>query len=692
MLRLNVGRAALGVAVLLMGFVWCGPAHAETKATPPLAGHMRAVAAQPVVTPPLIDGVLSEQAWTLGATADGFWVSERQQPSADQTRVVVLYDDTMLYFAFTCLDGRPELIRASQTTRDGAPGLDDRITVELDPYHNHRSLSRFTVTARGTQSDAIGGGRASNFEGKGKWTAAATRTPDGWTAEIAIPLEMLEFDPTTDTFGINFRRYQNRSSEWSEWADLTSQRLLEEAGHLTGLRLSQTAVPGRLAVKQYVSAGIGAAGDTAATGKPNNGVDGRYQWRGTMTSVASVKPDFSGTDADVPGIAFSHTEKFVRDRGPFFQEGEAFFGDRELFQSGRIEEFDLGVKTFGRVDDYQVGVLATTANTGRADYVGRIVREVGPAFNMSATLVGTDRPTIDNNTLQVQAGGRVGRHLRVEGDVARSSADRDDGTRRRGEVAYHTSHAYSGAWMDHTDADYLAASGFLPADLIGTPADLIGTEGRGAYGGYNHAFGNASMRRADASMSYDVRDTTSGLRQRETASFYAGAETSNNVQLKAGTTVGSYRPRGAVPGEWRNVINDDRYYLMSAYYQSPAGHLGYGAQYSWGVAGEHQYDSLAPSLWLAPSPHLSLSYSFERADNERVQHQHVLAATWVSGTQSFATRWVDYDGGYYRVSYRRVLTRSVDAFGVFTSDPYDSGKLNMKLIWTLLPFERPGRN
>ena len=34
-------------------------------------------------------------------------------------------------------------------------GLDDRITIELDPYHNHRSISRFTVTARGTQSDAM---------------------------------------------------------------------------------------------------------------------------------------------------------------------------------------------------------------------------------------------------------------------------------------------------------------------------------------------------------------------------------------------------------------------------------------------------------------------------------------------------------------------------------------------------------
>ena len=36
------------------------------------------------------------------------------------------------------------------------------------------------------------------------------------------------------------------------------------------------------------------------------------------------------------------------------EEGAALFGDREVFHSGRIDDFDLGVKTFGRVDDYHV--------------------------------------------------------------------------------------------------------------------------------------------------------------------------------------------------------------------------------------------------------------------------------------------------------------------------------------------------
>ena len=52
--------------------------------------------------PPAIDGRLIDPAWQLGSTADDFWVSAWRQAPTDQTRVVVLYDDTTLYVAFAC--------------------------------------------------------------------------------------------------------------------------------------------------------------------------------------------------------------------------------------------------------------------------------------------------------------------------------------------------------------------------------------------------------------------------------------------------------------------------------------------------------------------------------------------------------------------------------------------------------------
>ena len=667
-------RVRRSLAFLLLSLAWAGTATAQ----PPPPGHTRVAIASRTSTPPVIDGTLAEPLWADGAVADAFWDSEHQRAPQDQTSVRVLYDDVAVYFAITCLDAQPDRIRAIQIARGSGPGLDDHVTIELDPHHNHRSLSRFTVTARGTQSEVLAGGRAGQREWAGAWRAAARQTPSGWTAEVAIPLEMLEFDPETETFGLNISRYQHRTRQRSEWANLTAQRLPEEAGHLTGLRLARVAGSGRLAAMQYLSAGTG---DPRATNAVGTGVDVRYQWLGTMTSMVSARPDFSGIDTDATPVAFSYTEQFVRDRRPFFQEGTAFFGGRELFHSGRIDRFDVGVKTFGRIDGYQVGVLATSdRTTGRSDYVGRVLKEIGPAFNVSATLVGTDRSTVNNETVQLQAGGRLGRHLRIEGQVAQSAtADAGgDGGRRRGEVKYETPHWYSGGWMDDTDPDYFAANGFLAADVIGTT-------GRGVYGGYTSAFGDAWMRRADASVSVDIRDTSDGARQRETTSLYAGAQTAANIRIDAGFTVGSYRPRGTAPNQWLDVLNEDRYYLASASYESPTGHFGYGAQYSWGFVGVQEYASLAPNVWLAPTPHLSLAYSFERAEHDAVRHQHVLTGTWdISEAQALSARWLEDAGGYYRVSYRRTLTGSVDAYGLYTASPYDTGTLNVKFVWTLV--------
>lgn len=626
----------------------------------------------------MIDGRVIDAAWQLAETAQDFWVSDWRQPPTDQTRVVTLYDDTTLYVAFICFDSRPELVRALQITRDAPPGVDDQVSVELDPHHNHRSVSRFTVTARGTPSDALAGGRAAAAF-KGTWTAAAQRTPTGWTAEFAIPFAMLEVDPGADAIGVNFSRYQHRTREWSYWADVTPQHLPEEAGHLTGLALPRTTTPRQLAMRQYLSSNPRSS-PGAAPGETVTGADLRYQWGRGLTSVLSARPDFSGVDGAVAGAGFSYTEKFVADRRPFFQEGRAFFGDRELFHSGRIEDFDVGVKTFGRVDDYQVGVLATTdADTGRADYVGRVVREVGSTFNLSATVAGTRRETLENNAVQVRAGGRVGRYLQLDGNVARTatSGAAGDGTRGRAEIAYRRPRWYSGGWADHTDAGFFAADGFLPADIVGTT-------GRGAYSGYTRQSGHAWLRGTEAMVTYQVRETITGLRQRESASVYVGANTAANVQVSGGLTTGTYRPRGPAPGTWIDTVNDDRSYLASATYQSPSGQFGYGAHYSWGVAGLQTYDSLSPSLWLAPGAHFSFAYSFERATYDQVRRQHVVSGTWtISGVQSLAARWVEDDGGYYRVSYRRGLARSMDAFGVYTSDPYEPRRLDVKLVWTL---------
>ena len=335
-------------------------------------------------------------------------MSARQQAPTDQTRVVVVYDDTPLYVAFTCLDARPELIRASQITRDAPPGLDDRVTVELDPHHNHRSVSRFTVTARGTQSDAMAGGRGRQRAWQGEWRAAARRTPVGWTAEMAIPFALLEFDPDADTFGINFSRYQNRTREWSEWADLTPQRL--PGGGRPPDRpaaADRRRRRGSLAVMQYL------ASNPRERGRGDAPAEIEHRRRRALPV---------GPRADVDGLGASrlqrHRRRRARHRLQLHREvrrATAGRSSRKAARSSATASSSTAAASRTSTSAPRRSAASTTTRwacwppptpaTGRADYVGRVVREVGPAFNLSATVAGTRRDAVDNNAVQLQAGG-----------------------------------------------------------------------------------------------------------------------------------------------------------------------------------------------------------------------------------------------------------------------------------------------
>ncbi|MCA9737645.1 MAG: hydrolase, partial [Gemmatimonadetes bacterium] len=61
-----------------------------------------------------------------------------------------------------------------------------------------------------------GGGVNKSWDGI--WEAQVARVPEGWSAEIRIPFRTLNFDPTLDTWGINFQRTVRRKNEEILWS------------------------------------------------------------------------------------------------------------------------------------------------------------------------------------------------------------------------------------------------------------------------------------------------------------------------------------------------------------------------------------------------------------------------------------------------------------------------------------------
>jgi hypothetical protein len=74
-------------------------------------------------TPPRIDGVLDDAAWTAVAPMPtGQWVSYNpnrgdKMPDIYRTEVRITYDDRNVYFAFHCFDNEPDKIRTTVAER-----------------------------------------------------------------------------------------------------------------------------------------------------------------------------------------------------------------------------------------------------------------------------------------------------------------------------------------------------------------------------------------------------------------------------------------------------------------------------------------------------------------------------------------------------------------------------------------------
>src|SRR5689334_23002339 len=173
----KTGLLVVVVALLVASFA-LGP-KAEAQSGPainyPPRGSDRSLTVPKVIAAPVIDGVMDEAAWGAAVQADQFWISLEGRPPTDRTEVLVMADAANLYFGFRVYDSEADKISALQTRRDAGLGMDDRVTVELDPFRsfNADATSKFSVSARGTQHAEIGAGRAQQLIWKGDWKAAA---------------------------------------------------------------------------------------------------------------------------------------------------------------------------------------------------------------------------------------------------------------------------------------------------------------------------------------------------------------------------------------------------------------------------------------------------------------------------------------------------------------------------------------
>jgi hypothetical protein len=324
-----------------------------------------------------IDGRLDETAWQ---TADPIGPLRQREPienadPSEQTSVQVLFDDHALYIAIVCRDRSPSAIVSTQLTRDANLDVDDRITIVLDPFFDHRNGFFFQVNPAGARADGQVSNNSEhlNPDWDGIWNAAARISDEGWVAEIEIPFKTLRFKPGQTVWGFNVERQIKRRQETDRWA-APRQNIwisnLAEAGRLEGLEGIQQGLG--LDVRPYVS-----GGEENSEGTLTGGIDFVHNLTPNLNAAVTVNTDFAETEVDIRQVNLTRFPLFFPEKRAFFLEGAGVFDIAGLANTtdirpffsrrvGLVEDLNgdnlevplrVGVKLTGRQSDYNVGLL-----------------------------------------------------------------------------------------------------------------------------------------------------------------------------------------------------------------------------------------------------------------------------------------------------------------------------------------------
>ena len=316
----------------------------------------------------VLDGVLDEPVWKrIRPAADFIQVDPLNgRPATEPTEVRIAFTADTFYMGVTCYDSEPDRWLGYQRRRDEFLPADDRFMWTMDTFLDARTGYFFEMNPSGLMADSLMGINGDNRQWDGIWDARVTRSEIGWTIEIAIPFRTLNFNPDSDTWGINFQRTVRRKNEdsiWMGWARNQGLRRMTNAGHVTGL--TNVTQGHGLDVKPY--------GLATSDKKPTGGLDVFYNPTPLLRATLTLNTDFAQTEVDQRQVNLTRFSLFFPEKRDFFLDGATsfdfaspggdlivnpFFSRRVgLSELGEAQPIAFGTKLTGQLGRQDVGVL-----------------------------------------------------------------------------------------------------------------------------------------------------------------------------------------------------------------------------------------------------------------------------------------------------------------------------------------------
>lgn len=378
-----------------------------------------------VAKPWVVDGDLAKKQWQDAPSLSLI----QQSPSPGQatpfiTTAKFLRTQRHVYVAVASTDPHAEQMAVHTLQRDGDQTNDDNVTIVLDTYGDKKLAYVLQINAGGAMADGLISPGYTNFDTgspvdyswNGYWAAAVRRNPHGWTAEIDIDTQSLQFDSRRDKWGLNVSRYIPRTQLTLAWSGIdlnASATNLAWEGTLAGMQ--GTSQGSGFELNPYGLAQY-AGGHAGLSGKA--GVDVKYNLTPQLAGLLSYHTDFSETPSNLLNVAVSPFSQSVPETRAFFLDGSNIFNfGHNLSESfipfysrnigivdGSVVPMDAGLKVLGHTGPWTVGFLdaqmgAAGALAPRNLFSGRAAYDISNQWQVGALVTHGDPTGQTSNTL-----------------------------------------------------------------------------------------------------------------------------------------------------------------------------------------------------------------------------------------------------------------------------------------------------
>ncbi|MCP5119032.1 MAG: carbohydrate binding family 9 domain-containing protein [bacterium] len=411
-------------------------------------------------------------------------------PVSQPTKAFLSYDDHNIYVGFICHEEKGQL-RARVAKREQIM-RDDRISICLDTFHDHRHMYWFDVNPYGVQADGnVTDGVEDDLSWDTLWYSDAKITDDGYVVLVTIPFKSIRFPADEEqTWGLIIGRWIVRNHEYSVWPRLSRRRpgFVQQGGDLEGFR---NISPGRnlqlipyglFARSRYLDTTPGDVPHFRTETDARAGLDAKMVFKDALTLDVTLNPDFSQVESDEPQVTINQRyEVYFPEKRPFFMENGGYFKTpQQLFFSRRIIDPQFGARLTGKMGKWAIGALVVddqapgkrvSRSSARRDDramlgVVRLQRDLWKNSTVAGMVTSQDFGPAHNRVASADMRLQLLRNWSLVGQAMSSDTRLDDGQLLKGPAYYlqwrhDGKHLVSETWYRDRSPNFRAALGFF---------------------------------------------------------------------------------------------------------------------------------------------------------------------------------------------------------------------------------------